>query len=76
MYRLILVHIIFLLVALFVAFGLVPFDRAMFNNVPAAEISEYYENALTFKRGEAWKKVFTWFLGLSCARIVIKALMK
>ena len=76
MRRLILVHIIFLLVALFIAFGLVPFDRMMFNNVPNAEISEYYDNALTFRSGEAWKKVFTWFLGLSCARIMLKALMK
>lgn len=76
MRRLILAHIIFLLVALFIAFGLVPFDRVMFNNVPTVEISEYYENALTFKSGEAWKKVFSWFLGLSCGRLMIKALMK
>ena len=76
MRRLILVHIILLFVALFIAFGLVPFDRMMFNNIPTAEISEYYENALTFKSGEAWKKVFIWFIGLSCGRLMIKALMK
>ena len=75
MRRLILIHIILLLVALFISFALVPLDRMYFRNIPAAEITQYYENALAFKSGEAWKIFFTWFLGLSCGRIMVKALM-
>jgi len=75
MRRLLWIHICLLLVAFFIAFALVPLDRMVFRNIPAIEITNYYESALAFKSGEAWKIFFTWFLGLSCARIMIKALM-
>ena len=75
MRRLILIHIFLFLIALFITFALVPLDRMYFKNIPTAEITQYYENAIAFKSGEAWKIVFTWFLGLSCGRIMVKALM-
>ena len=75
MRRLIIIHIILLVIALFITFALVPLDRVYFKNIPTAEITQYYENALAFKSGEAWKIAFTWFLGLTCGRIMVKALL-
>ena len=74
MLRLIKLHIIFLVVAMFIAFALIPFDQMFFDHYPAEEIKQYYRDAFSFKSGKAWKVVFTWFLGLTCGRFMLKAL--
>lgn len=74
--RLVLLHVLFLAIALLIAFALIPFDRLYFNNVPSEEIERYYQDALSFKSLDAWKKVFTWFLGLTCGRLILRALSK
>lgn len=76
MLRLLKIHFIFLIVALVIAFVLVPVDLMYFNKVPTEEINHYYQSALTLEKSKAWKIVFTWFLGLSCGRLMLKALMK
>ncbi len=67
---------IFLLVALLIAFALVPLEQLYINNLPIEEVKKYYSDALRFESGKAWKLVFTWFLGLSCGRIMLRALAK
>ena len=62
--------------ALVIAFILVPIDLMYFEKVPTEEINNYYQSAITLELSKAWKIVFTWFLGLSCGRLMIKALMK
>lgn len=76
MLRLLKIHFIFLIVALVIAFILVPIDLMYFEKVPTEEINNYYQSAITLELSKAWKIVFTWFLGLSCGRLMIKALMK
>lgn len=67
-------HILFLAIALFVAFAFIPFDHLYFDKIPVEEIKQYYQDALAFKSGKAWKIVFTWFLALTCGRLMLKAL--
>jgi hypothetical protein len=76
MKRLIIIHFIFFFVALFIAFVLVPLDRMFFAHHPAEEISKYYQDAIYFQSGKAWKIVTTWFIGLLCGRLMLKALTK
>jgi hypothetical protein len=76
MKRLIIIHLILFLVALFIAFALVPLDRIYFASLPAEEINKYYQDAFSFQSGKAWKIVATWFIGLSCGRLMLKALAK
>lgn len=76
MLRLLKIHFIFLIVALVIAFILVPLDLMYFEKVPTEEINYYYQSAIMLEQSKAWKIVFTWFLGLSCGRLMIKALMK
>lgn len=76
MLRLLKIHFIFLVVALVIAFILVPVDLMYFDKIPTEEINNYYQSAITLEQSKAWKIVFTWFLGLSCGRLMIKALMK
>lgn len=70
------IHIIFLIVALFIAFALIPLEQLYINHLPAEEVKKYYSDAISFKSGKAWKLVFTWFLGLTCGRIMLRALAK
>lgn len=70
------IHLIFLIVALLISFILIPLDQYFFDKSPTEEIKAYIENGITFKSLDAWKKVITWFIGLSCGRLMIKALMK
>ena len=72
--KIILLHVLFLAIALLVAFVLIPFDHLYFDKVPGDEIKQYYQDAFSFKSGDAWKIVFTWFLGLTCGRLMLKAL--
>ena len=72
--KLLLIHFLFLIIALFIAFALVPFDQVYFDNQPVEQVKQYYQDALEFKSSKAWKIVFTWFLGLSCGRLMVKAL--
>jgi len=72
--KFILLHVVFILVALTIAFVLVPFDQFYFDKAPVEEIKQYYQDALNFKSNKAWKIVFTWFLGLSCGRLIVRAL--
>jgi|GEM_PF-3253379 len=74
--RILLLHVLFLTIALLIAFALIPLDKLYFGKIPTEEITQYYQDALAFKFDEAWKKVFTWFLGLSCGRLILKALSK
>ncbi|MBT8112775.1 MAG: hypothetical protein KJO81_00490 [Gammaproteobacteria bacterium] len=68
------IHLIFLAIALFVAFALVPLNQMYFDHYPAEEIKQYYQDAFTFKSGKAWKIVFTWLLGLTSGRLMLRAL--
>ena len=72
--KILLVHILFLAIGLFVAFVFIPFDQMYFDHHPAEEIKQYYQDAFTFKSGKAWKIVFTWLLGLTCGRLMLRAL--
>ncbi len=76
MFRLIKLHVIFLVIAMFIAFALVPLDQVYFGHQAAEDVNQYYQDAFNFESGRAWKIVFTWFLGLSCGRIMFKALTK
>ena len=72
--KFIVLHIIFLIVAMLIAFALVPLDMHFFEKLPAEEVKQYYQDALSFKSMKAWKIIFTWFLGLSCGRLIVRAL--
>jgi len=76
MVRLLKLHIIFLVIALLIAFVLYPLDLTYFQHKPMEEVEQYYSDAFNFSFGKAWKLVFTWFLGLSCGRLILKALAK
>jgi hypothetical protein len=76
MIQLIKLHILFLAVAVFIAFALIPLDLMYFEHYPAEDIKKYYRDALSFESGKAWKAVFTWFLGFSCGRLMLRALAK
>lgn len=76
MLRMIKLHILFLAIAIFIAFALIPLDQIFFDRHPAEDIKKYYSDALSFKSGKAWKAVFTWFLGISCGRLMLRALAK
>jgi len=72
--RLIKLHLIFLTIALLIAFLLIPVDQYFFENLSVDDVKKYYREAFNFSSAEAWKKVFTWFLGLTCGRLMLKAL--
>ena len=74
--KFILLHVLFLVIALLIAFAVVPLDKMYFDKVPVEEINQYYNDAFAFKTANAWKIVFTWFLGLTCGRLIIRALSK
>ena len=76
MLRLVKIHIIFLIVALIIAFALVPIDMLYMRNLPEDELSSYFNGAFNLENTKAWKIVFTWFLGLSCGRLMLRALMR
>lgn len=76
MLRLVKLHVLFFMIALLIAFVLIPLDQTYFRQVPLEEVKQYYQGAFNFSSGEAWKKVFTWFLGISCGRLILKALEK
>ena len=73
MKRLLVVHLIFLMIALLIAFVFIPLERFYFGKVPPGWLESYYHDALTFGSYKAWSSVFTWFLGLSCGRLIFKA---
>ncbi len=70
------IHVIFLVIALLIAFALIPIEQFYFGQYPAEEIKQYYRDAFSFESGKAWKIVFTWFLGLSCGRLMLRALAR
>ena len=74
--RLVLLHVLFLAIALFIALGLIPFDHLYFDKAPIEEIKKYYQDAFAFKSMGVWQIVFTWFLGLTCGRLILRALSK
>jgi len=76
MLRFFKIHFIFLVIALLIAFVLIPLEQLYVNNLPVEEVRKYYSDAFSFKSGKAWKLVFTWFLGLTCGRIMLRALAK
>jgi len=58
------------------AFALVPVEKIYFDKVAAEWAEKYYRDAITLNDYEAWGIVFTWFLGLSCGRLILRALMR
>ena len=76
MNKLLRIHLILLFVALFITFALYPFDQIYFKSVPKPEIEQYYTDALNFNFSKAWKIFITWFVGLSCGRLMIRALTR
>jgi hypothetical protein len=72
--KFVLLHVLFLAIALFIAFALIPLDYLYIDNVPSEEVKKYYQGAFSFKSADAWQTVFTWFLGLTCGRLMIRAL--
>ncbi len=74
MSRVVKLHVLFLFIALCIAFILLPLDKYYFRHFPAEEISQYYRNAFNFSSGESWQIVFTWFLGLTCGRLIVRAI--
>ena len=72
--KLIKIHLIFFMIAMFIAFVLIPFDHYYFDHLPIEEIKKYYRGAFDFSSTDSWKFVFTWFLGLSCGRLMLKAI--
>ena len=70
------IHVIFLVIALLIAFALIPIEQFYFGQYPVEEIKQYYRDAFSFESGKAWKIVFTWFLGLSCGRLMLRALAR
>jgi hypothetical protein len=76
MVRFLIIHLVFLLIALLIAFAFIPLEQLYINDLPVEEVKKYYSDALSFKSGKAWKLVFTWFLGLTCGRIMLRALAK
>ena len=76
MKRLIIIHLVFLVVALLIAFVLIPMEKIFFDKVAAEWAESYYRDAITFNSYKAWGVVFTWFLGLSCGRLILRAIMR
>ncbi len=76
MHRLLILHFIFLIIALLIAFVLVPLDLLYLDKAPMEEIESYYRNAVTFEKPRVWGIVSSWFLGLSCGRLILKALAR
>ena len=76
MQRLIKIHLVFLGVSLIIAFLLVPADMLFLNKVQTGEIRAYYQSAKNLEFSNAWKIAFTWFLGLTCGRLILKALFR
>ncbi len=72
--KIILLHVLFLIIALLIAFALVPLELIYFQKIPAQEVQQYYSDAFSFKSMKAWKIAFTWFLGLTCGRLIVRAL--
>ncbi|MEM7400814.1 MAG: hypothetical protein AAF304_02560 [Pseudomonadota bacterium] len=72
--KLILLHVLFLIIALLIAFALVPLDLIYFEKKPVEEVQQYYLGAFSFESMRAWKIVFTWFLGLTCGRFIVRAI--
>ena len=70
------IHLIFLVISLLIAFALIPADQFYFSNIHAQEIKDYYYDEMAFEKTKAWKIVFTWFLGLTGGRLMIRALNK
>lgn len=68
------VHLVIIVVALIIAFALFPMEMFFFEDASREQIHNYYNDAITMKNSNAWKIFFTWFLGLSCGRLIIKAL--
>ncbi len=76
MQRLIKIHLVFLGVSLIIAFLLVPADMLYLNKVQSGEVKAYYQSAKNLEFSDAWKIAFTWFLGLTCGRLILKALFR
>ncbi|MGH1537238.1 MAG: low molecular weight protein-tyrosine-phosphatase [Gammaproteobacteria bacterium] len=74
MSRLVKLHVLFLFIALCIAFVLIPLDQFYFKDNSVEEIEQYYRDAISFSSGESWQIVFTWFLGLTCGRLIIRAI--
>ena len=75
MLRLLKIHLIFLVIALAIAFIFVPLDMSYFREATDEEVSLYLNGAFTLEYIKAWKIAFTWFVGLTCGRLMIRALM-
>ena len=74
MWPFIKIHLIFIVIAFLIAFILFPMEMLFFEGASNEDIWAYYQNAITLEKTNAWKILFTWFLGLTCGRLIIRAL--
>jgi len=72
--QLVKIHLVLLVVALIITFVLFPVDMLFFDGASNDDVQAYYKNAVTFEKMNAWKIFFTWFLGLTCGRLIVRAL--
>jgi len=72
--QLIKIHLILLVVALIITFVLFPVDMLFFEGASNDDVQAYYKNAVTFVELNAWKICLPWFLGLTCGRLIVRAL--
>ena len=66
--------IIFLLVALMVAFVIIPAYEYFVGGVDLAELGEQIKSNLTFESTRIWKRVSIFFLALWCGKAILWAL--
>ncbi len=74
MKQLVKIHLVLLVVALIITFVLFPVDMLFFEGASNDDVQAYYKNAVTLEKMNAWKIFFTWFLGLTCGRLIVRAL--
>ena len=68
------IHLIFFTIALMIAFILFPIEMLFFEGASNEDIQTYYQDAITLEKLNAWKIFFTWFIGLTCGRFILRAL--
>ena len=68
------IHLLFFIIALIIAFILFPIEMLFFEGASNEDIQRYYQDAITLEKLNAWKICITWFIGLTCGRLILRAL--
>ena len=76
MSRLIKIHVIFLVIAMFIAFALVPLDRMYFSHQAAEKINQYYHDAFNFKSERGLENCFHVVFRLILRQVNVKSFNK